>query len=39
MDLKFFIEVELSDAGSASRDTIAKMNEIFGAVSEDLKLP
>jgi hypothetical protein len=38
MDLKFRVHVELSGANAGSFETVAKLNDLLGAISEDFKL-
>jgi hypothetical protein len=38
LDLKFSIQVELAGTNASSVDAIAKLNELLGGITEDLKL-
>jgi hypothetical protein len=38
MDLKFTVQVELSGANAGSAESVAKLNDLLEAVSEELKL-
>jgi len=38
MDLKFSVQVELSGANAGTAETVAKLNDLLGTISEEFKL-